>query len=718
MALLLVGSFAFGQPDKPKIGLVLAGGGAKGLAHIGVLKVLEEAGFDADIVGGTSMGSIIGGFYAMGYDAQTLQEQVGQLDWTEVLSQKPSPQDQPLIAWDDQSRYQLSLPIVGGKPSLPSGFNNGQKVYLLMTYLAEQAHEIRQFSDLPRDYFCIACDFYTGEEVMLDTGFLPDAMRASSSIPSFFSPVKLNNRVLIDGGWVNNFPVERMKERGAEFIIGVDFPQQSFDPNADLSLVDVLVESGSYVNTRYNELNRALCDVLIIPELGDITAADYALADTIIKLGEYAARQHLPRLKRLADSLGIEQRKFKNPLPLEAKTVSDIDISGLSENDKKVVHNALHEDYRGSIMPEEYLQLIRMLYGTGDFEQVAYTITYDSTAAGYQFTAKVKDKKNPGSLNASINFTQEFDAQLLLNYTHRNLGFPGYQLVGDLRISSSPIVAVQYHSILGPKLLPAAALSYFNFRQPLYIEGKEFSKYNLQNFGARFGFLSNLTVNSTLLIDFGYDHSIFSGDAFNLANVSQVNYNQLNAQVAYRFVSLRNHYFPKKGINFSTSAAIASQLDSNQFNDPMVYYRLSFGQAFPVGQKFVINYRLRSASVLNRSLTDPYQFLVGGYGLQYPLNIQPLFGYKRMELIGDAFHAADLELIFNLFGNHYVKAIGNFGSIMQYDSKANFNFSNQNVAGFGGGYGFDSPIGPLQVLMARNIDNVTWNLYLYLGFWF
>ncbi len=206
-------SFAQQQNQRPKIGLVLAGGGAKGLAHIGVIKVLEEAGFDVDIVGGTSMGSIIGGMYAMGYNSESMYQQLANIDWEVLMSQSPDAATQPLLNWEANARYQLALPIVDGKPGLPSGFNNGQKIYLMLTFLAEEFHDVNDFSQLPREYFCIACDYYTGEEILIDAGYLPDAMRASMSIPSFFSPVKLNNHLLIDGGWINNFPVERMKER-------------------------------------------------------------------------------------------------------------------------------------------------------------------------------------------------------------------------------------------------------------------------------------------------------------------------------------------------------------------------------------------------------------------------------------------------------------------------------------------------------------------------
>ena len=141
--------------QKPKVGIVLAGGGARGLAHIGVLKVLEEAGFDAEIVGGTSMGAVIGGLYAMGYDAKTMEEQLAKLNWDELMNRVPIPQTQPIENWNAISRYHFELPIIDKKIRLPVGYSDGAMIYLLLTNLSEDFHEVTDFNKLPRRYFCV-----------------------------------------------------------------------------------------------------------------------------------------------------------------------------------------------------------------------------------------------------------------------------------------------------------------------------------------------------------------------------------------------------------------------------------------------------------------------------------------------------------------------------------------------------------------------------------
>ncbi len=711
-------SMAFGQQQKPRVGLVLAGGGAKGLAHIGVIKVLEEAGFEVEIVGGTSMGSVVGGLYAIGYDAKTLEEQVGQLDWSEVMNQAPAPETQPLASWEENKRYQITLPVVKGIPTFPSGINNGQKVYLALTYLTEKYHNEQDFSKFPRAFYCVACDYYTGEEVILDHGYLPDALRASSSIPSYFTPLKLDNRILIDGGWVNNFPVERMKERGVDFIIGVDFPQQEYDVDAELSFIDVLVESGSYVNTRYNEINRALCDVLIVPELGSISSVDYDLADTIIRIGEATARKQLPHLKRLADSLKMVPKKIPNPLPVNEVNITKVEVEGFSDFDKKLMENTMNQHYEGLTAPQTYLNALEQFYGTGDFDQVAYTLRDDGTGQGKIFTVKVKDKKQPLSASASLNYTSDFGAQLLLNVMYRNLFIPGYRLNTDLVISESPVFRINYRSAIEHRMLPVVEVSYFNYRQPLYIEGNQFSTYSLKNFAAKFGMQTNQGVNTIWGVNAIYNGSKFDGDAFTLLADGAVNFSFLTAQAFYQFSNNRNSYFPEKGVDFYASISSASDLKNGDFTNPYVFYNLAFNSAIKLGRVVNFVYGLQSGNSLNRDLDGPYSYNIGGYGLTYPLNIKPFFGYERMELIADGLHAAKAEVHYNFSGNHYLKAIGNFGVITQHLSAETLTFNNEFISGFGGGYALKSSLGPMQVFIARNGDDTTWKFYLYLGFWF
>ncbi|HQH40844.1 MAG TPA: patatin-like phospholipase family protein, partial [Bacteroidales bacterium] len=195
-----IGLLAQHPQSRPKIGLVLSGGAAKGLAHIGVLKVLEEAGIPIDMVAGTSMGSIVGGLYALGYSADSLEKIALSQNWASLLLDEISRNNYSNDEKDEFDKYMVSFPVKNLRPRLPGGLKTGQNISLFLNRLTLPAFNISDFSQLPRPFLCIAADIVTGEEVVLTKGNLAQALRASMAIPSVFTPVKIDNHLLVDGG--------------------------------------------------------------------------------------------------------------------------------------------------------------------------------------------------------------------------------------------------------------------------------------------------------------------------------------------------------------------------------------------------------------------------------------------------------------------------------------------------------------------------------------
>ncbi|MCF8239359.1 MAG: patatin-like phospholipase family protein [Saprospiraceae bacterium] len=703
--------------SRPRIGLVLAGGGAKGLAHIGVIQVLEEAGFDVDVVGGTSMGSIIGGLYALGYSAQSMKDQIAGLDWNLMLSENPDPDTQPLPEREANDRYQLSLPIKDWKLGLPSGFNNGQKIYLMLSWLTEQYHDVDDFRLLPREYFAVACDFYTGEEVIIDHGYLPDAMRASSSIPSFFSPVDLTGCVLIDGGWVNNFPVERMKERGVDFIIGVDFPKSLPDGKIDLNLVDVLIESGSYVNTRYNALNRELCDVLIIPELGNLSASDYRSADTIVKMGEIAARKQIDRLRFLADSLHIHPVHYPDPRPTDEHPVSQVVVEGLGITERKVMDRILKTDFNRYERPADRLKVVRELYGTGDYDRVAYRMEAD-TSGSQRFVLDLRKKLYPSSLNFSLNYTSDYKVALLVNYTRRNWLFNGNRLMADLAISENPLFRLRTQSVLGLGWRPSVEFEVFRFLQPLYTDNGSFSRYALEHISLSAGVERIPAIHTMAGLYVDYRFASFSGDAYNFLDLEPDRQRLFDVRAKVQYQPYRDVRRPQ-GSAAAFEVVVSSPTDQPLFSGPTIFYRTHLSHAFTLGQRWAFLCSIHSGSTLNRRLTGPNRFFGGSYGASYPLNITPVFGYQRMELIADAgLHVLHLDLTWSMSRNHALMGVAGAGFTSSRDPGDALSFSMHRIGGFGAGYIYHSPIGPFRLLVGRPYERPDWILNLVLGHWF
>ena len=263
LSLFLAIPLSYAQPadaTRPKVAVVLSGGAAKGIAHIGVLKVLEEAGIQPDIITGTSMGSIIGGMYALGYRADTLEKLILALDWSEVLSdeiplEKVNFEEKPYF-----KNHLLELTFQNGHIQAPTGLIYGQQVELLLSRLALPAYTIEKFEDYPIPFQCVAADIAEGEPVILDEGYLPTALRSSMSIPTMFTPIAKDSLLLIDGGLIRNFPVEEAVDMGADIVIGVytGWKQAELEDLGDLS--NIMLQSAFLLSLKDAEAQTPYID--------------------------------------------------------------------------------------------------------------------------------------------------------------------------------------------------------------------------------------------------------------------------------------------------------------------------------------------------------------------------------------------------------------------------------------------------------------------------
>ena len=212
LSLFMVIQVSFGQElSRPKIGLVLSGGGAKGLAHIGVLKVIDSLGIKVDYISGTSMGAVVGGLYASGYNAHQLDSIFSSIDIDALLQDYTPRESKSFYEKRNDEIYALTLPFNNFKLGLPSGLSKGLYNFNLISRLTKHVSHIRDFDELPIPFLCIATDLETGEQNSLDSGILAQAIIASGAIPSLYNPVEINGKSLIDGGVVNNYPVEELK---------------------------------------------------------------------------------------------------------------------------------------------------------------------------------------------------------------------------------------------------------------------------------------------------------------------------------------------------------------------------------------------------------------------------------------------------------------------------------------------------------------------------
>ena len=367
---------------RKKVGVVLSGGGAKGMAHIGVLKVLEKAGIPVDIVTGTSMGSIIGGLYAIGYNANSLDSMVRVQDWSYVITDKEDLRNQSLSDWQKQNTYFFTTGItLGEKDMNAGGIIKGKNLAELFNQLCVGFTDSLDFTrDLPIPFACAATDIITNDEVDFHSGRLPQAMRASMAIPAAFSPVRLGDKVLVDGGLKNNYPADLAREMGADIIIGVTVqgaPKTAEDMGGTMSIISQIVD----VNCK-NKLdeNLAITDLHLTVDTKGYNAASFSLAaiDTLVRRGEEEAMRHWDEIVALKQRIGIDDTfrpVILHPIRPEVMTekhrVIDITFENMTPQDEKFLRQKFHLNRTDSIdakLQQELTTSMRMdlFYQTAD----------------------------------------------------------------------------------------------------------------------------------------------------------------------------------------------------------------------------------------------------------------------------------------------------------------------------------------------------------------
>ncbi|MCB2198447.1 patatin-like phospholipase family protein [bacterium] len=409
-----------GPPSRPRVGLVLSGGGAKGLAHIGVLKVIEEAGLDIDVVTGTSMGSIIGGLYAIGYTSEEIDSLVVSIDWADFFAETVNREHLSMEQKLYDARYLASLPLRDGTVSLPNGLIPGQNFSALLNRLTLFVHDTPDFHNLPRPFACIATDLVTGVAVVLDHGNLSEAIRASMAIPSIFTPVPYQGSLLVDGGMVRNFPAQDALDLGADILVGVNVgvPLNSREKLTDI--ISIVNQSLSFIGAESDSIQRTLVDILIEPPVAEFSITDFYDAKSIIQVGEETARTYLPQLRALADSLNRLGPESPRPLPprIDSVYVEKVEIHGLNHVTQRQVMADFAIDAPRWVTTEELEAGVERVFSSQFFERVGYNL--QATQRGTIVTLNVLEKHSD-FFRFGFRYDSFDKAGVLLNLTSHNL---------------------------------------------------------------------------------------------------------------------------------------------------------------------------------------------------------------------------------------------------------------------------------------------------------
>ena len=547
--------------SKPKLGLVLEGGGALGLAHIGVIQYLEEHHIPVSYIAGTSMGGLIGGIYATDRNAADVRDLVKGINWDQVISGQTPFKDLSFRRKQDAREYPSTLEFgLHQGLQFPSGFNSGQQVDLILDRIALPYSEIKSFDDLPIPFACVATDLVTKSEHVFRNGSLGLALRSTMSLPGIFTPVHYEGHIYVDGGLLNNIPVGVAKEMGAQIVLGVHLEIAPLKPDALLNSFQVLGESIASVIAANERQAMQDADLVLTVPLQKFSSMDYNKADAIMKAGYEAAAANAEKLSALSvddDSwkLYLAQRKERRRLAAAPEFVK---VTGLDPKIADPMAQQLAHLANGPVDSAELERHILELDGTGPFSRLNYSMMEQDGKLGLQIDAQEKPYSPPTVRPLiSIDGSDYNDVFFSLGARITFMDFGGYrrELRNDVIVGSQYGIASEYYRPLSPtsKWFIAPRAGFNSYQYPIYNRNDLLALYRnrLALGGADVGY----ALGKTSEVRLGYEagHQRLSPQIGNDARLPTISGSTGDVSLRYSLNKLDHPVVPRSGMSVKWS---------------------------------------------------------------------------------------------------------------------------------------------------------------------
>lgn len=721
--LICLYSGAFGQESgsRPKIGVVLSGGGAKGFAHIGVLQVLVEAGVPIDYIGGTSMGGIMGGLFAMGYHPDSLEKLVLSQNWEELLAGKLSREDLSMSEKDEDGKYFFTIPFREKKLKLPSGLVAGQSVYDLLSYYASPAYGVNDFHKLEIPFLCIAADIENGEYVVLDKGYLPDAMRATMAIPTVFAPIEIDGKLLVDGGLINNYPVEEVRKMGADIIIGVDVGDPLKTKQELNSLIKILDQSTAFLRKPLHDEGVRNTNIYIKPDLEGYGVSSFNDADTLILRGERAARQMLPGILAMLDS--INRIYPSNPeyqltaQPFDSILVNEIIIEGINKVSPSFVRSALQLEVTRYHSLKKVFGALDRLYGSQNFDMIRYRFE-PLDRGGYRFVINLKEKVG-GEFRVGINYDSDFKASFLLNMTFRNVLLSNGRLLFDLALGDNNSFRANYLYDRGWKPGFGVEVDAFSFTAFAYDDMAKIGSFEYS--GLTFDAYTQSNISDFTILGGGLqlEFSNLKPDVF-IFDIESIREYNTNFVGFLKMDNLDRLVYPQSGFRFVSEFKLVTDIEDslNQRVDPLAVLTAHYKTAIPLHSKLTLVPSVYFGGSLKKSnfLLSQYGFYMGGLRENSMNSIYPFVGLEFMQVSNYNGLIGRLDLQYEFVKNFYLIPKWNIG--FTSENLENIFSESHPVNGYGLTLGAKTLLGPIEItIMSADYTNKVLG-YFNLGYTF
>lgn len=709
---------------RPTVGLVLSGGGAKGFAYIGLLRVFQEAGLKIDYIGGSSIGALIGGLYAIGYHPDTIAKLIRGQNWDDILKDQ---MDRKYLAYEEKvfgEKFIVTLPIKDKKVALSPSLYTGQEANLILNYYFSPAYEVTDFSDLQTPFLCIGTDLLDGKQVILDDGDLALAVRASMSIPGYFAPTDYQGHYLVDGGVVNNYPVMPVREMGADIIIGGDVQSGLSKTKEELkSLTAILDQIIAYHRVDANEEGYANTDLYVHLKM-KYGMMDFSNYDSIIAIGEKVGREHFDAIKALADSLNAIEYKpvgeYKT-VPLDSIYINEVRFEGYDKVPLKYFKGLFRGVENSKISLESLQERIRIMYGTKFFEYVFYEL--QGRDHGADLVIRVKPAA-PGYISAGIHYDNDYKGSLLINATFRNVLGKRTKLFADIILGPNWRLKTLYMLDNGAKPGVGLMLDFYSFAFNQYDKDVKVNEFTFNNFKATLYGEQRLKNSYSFRLGFDYEYFRFK------QNISiDTTLDKYGDFSSYGTLFTSIHIDTRDRANFATkgvksilrleyvmpfSKNWSEELFTNSF---MIY--LKSDHNFPLSKKFTLKPGIFLGTTIRGDEVPPIQhyFALGGLnpsnyvethlsfsGLQFMQSFGLHTGVLRMKL--------QYQFIKKIYLTLRADAGANERDFEQLWKPESF------ILGYGITASYDSFLGPVSLSLLGSNINPNPILFLSLGFWF
>ena len=711
---------------KPKIGLVLSGGGAKGFAHIGVLKILEKAGVKIDFIGGTSMGAVVGGLYASGYNATQIDSIFSNTDFDQLIQDYIPRSSKSFFEKRNDEMYALTLPFNKFKVGVPLAFSRGMYNYCLLSRLTHKVRFVRDFDKLPIPFFCVATDIEKGEQVLLKNGYLAQAIFASSAFPSLYSPVEIDGKLMIDGGVINNYPVEEIRKMGADIVIGVDVQDDLKDRSSLNDASKILVQISNIDMIKVMEKKIKLTDIYIKPKVSEFGVISFVDGKEIQMKGELAATAVFEQLKKLADSsytFKLNNIKTKKEY-LQFKSIS---INKLENYTRSYVLGKLRIKNDQKISYQDIEDGINNLNATHNFNSISYSIEGSDNAEELKLNLSENTIKT--FLKFGLHYDGLYKSAALANFTNKKILFKNDVASLDVGLGDNIRYNFDYYIDNGFYWSFGIKSRFNSFARGIktdFSNGNLLSQLSLKTININFSDLTNQAYLQTVfiqkfLIGAGLEHKYLNIISENLQPPNSIIERSSYASVFgyMKYDSFDNKLFPKKGWLLATD--IQSYLYSTDYTKRFNKYSVAkaeLGIVKTINNNISFKLQTDVGFAFGDSSIEFFDFILGGYGFNPINNFKHFYGYDFLSISGDSFIKSCFTIDYEIYKKNHINLAANYANIGDNLFANKDWLSKPQHTGYAIGYGLESVIGPIEIKYSWSPELRSSFTYVSVGFWF